>query len=102
MRRPLAWFLAISGVHFLVSVVGTIVSLRAAFDTQASFWAAPGAAVLADVSAILLAPLEHMRPVLPAAWRGSYAEIAAVSALFGGVTVGLLHLSRLFRAIRAE
>jgi len=74
--RSLAWFLGIAGLHFVLSVAGTVLALRAALDTQAGFWAAPGMATLAYVSEVLLSPLYLLRAVLPAEWRGGYAELA--------------------------
>lgn len=100
--RSLAWFLGIASLHFVLSVAGSVLALRAAFDTQVGFWAAPGAATLAYLSAILLAPLELVRVILPAEWRGGYAEIATVSILFGAVAVGILHLSRALRSRRGR
>lgn len=100
--RSLAWFLGVASLHFVFSVAGTVLALRAAFDTQAGFWAAPGAATLAYLSEILLAPLVFVRVIVPAEWRGGYAEIATVSVLFGAVAVGLLHLSRALRSRRGR
>ena len=91
--RMLALFVIVSVLHFVLSVVGAIVTLPAAFDTQAGFWAAPGKASLAWISAILLAPLAWLQPVLPERSLG-YAEIAAVSILFGAAAVGAALLWR--------
>lgn len=95
--RLLAWFLGVASLHFVLSVAGTVLALRAAFDTQAGFWAAPGEATLAYLSEILLAPLVFVRLIIPAGWRGGYAEIATVSVLFGAMAVGLVHLYRAYR-----
>jgi hypothetical protein len=96
--RSIAWFFGIASLHFVLSVAGTVLALRAAFDTQASFWAAPGAATLAYLSALLLAPLDLVRIILPAVWRDGYTEIAIVSVIFGAAAVGLLHLIRALRS----
>ena len=95
--RSLACFLGAAGLHFAVSVAGSVLALRAAFDTQVSFWTAPGVATLVSVSEVLLAPLILVRVIVPAGWQGGYAEIATVSVLFGAVTVGLLDLWRALR-----
>lgn len=86
----------------MFSVAGAMLALRAAFDTQAGFWAAPGAVTLAYLSEVLLAPLVFARVIVPAEWRDGYAEIATVSVLFGAVAVGLLHLSRALRSRRGR
>jgi hypothetical protein len=96
--RMLALFAIVSLLHFVVSVVGIVVTLPAAFDTQAGFWAAPGKALLAWVSAVLLAPLAWVQPVLPEGTSSGYAEIAVVSILFGATAVGLALLWSTARA----
>jgi len=100
--RSLAWFLGIAGLHFVLSVAGTVLALRAAFDTQAGFWAAPGTATLAYLSEVLLSPLYLLRAILPAEWRGGYAEIATVSILFGALAVGIVHTNRGLRSRRDD
>lgn len=96
--RSLIWFFGVASLHFVLSVAGAVLALRAAFDTQVSVWAAPGTAALAYLSQILLAPLVFVRVILPAEWQGGYAEIASASVLFGAVAVALLHLSRALRS----
>lgn len=96
--RTLAVFTVVAVLHFVLSVVGILAVLPAAFETQSGFWAAPGKALLAWTSAVLLAPLDWARPLLPG--RGAefgYLEIAAVSVLFGVAAVGL---DRLWSALR--
>jgi pheromone shutdown protein TraB len=100
--RSLAWFLGVAALHFALSAAGAILGLRAAFDTQVSFWAAPVAASLSYLSGVLMAPLAFVRPMLPAGWRDGYAEIAVVSVLFGAAAVALLHLGRALRSRRAR
>jgi hypothetical protein len=95
--RTLALFSLVAVLHFVLSVVGILVVLPAAFDTQAGFWAAPGKAMLAWTSTVLLAPLDWARPFLPEGAGFGYMEIAAVSVLFGAAVVGL---ARLWRALR--
>lgn len=63
--RMLALFTIVAVLHFVMSVVGVVVALPAAFDTQAGFWAAPGKALLAWIAGILLAPLAWAQPLLP-------------------------------------
>lgn len=96
MRAP-GLFLLVAVAHFALSVVGVLVTLPAAFDAQAGFWAAPGKATLAWISAVLLAPLEWLLPLMPARASPGYGEIAVVSVLFGAVAVGVARLWRAFR-----
>lgn len=99
--RSLALFLTVSTVHFVLSVVGIVAALPAAFDAQAGFWAAPGKAklawVLAWTAGILLAPLRWVDPWLPPRAGFAYAEIAVVSVLFGVAAVALRRLWRVPR-----
>src|SRR5512134_970087 len=97
--RTLALFSVVALLHFVLSVVGILAVLPAAFDTQAGFWAAPGKAILAWTAAVLLAPLDWARPLLPERADFGYLEIAAVSILFGLAAVGL---AALWRALRAH
>lgn len=90
----LALFSVVALLHFVLSVLGILAALPAAFDTQAGFWAAPGKALLAWTAAVLLAPLDWARPLLPARAGFGYLEIAAVSVLFGLAAVGLARLRR--------
>ena len=99
--RMLALFTIVAVLHFVLSVVGVIVALPAAFDTQAGFWAAPGKALLAWIAGILLAPLAWAQPLLPQPGFG-YAEIAVVSVLFGAAAVGLALLWRAARASKGS
>ena len=92
--RTLILFSVVAMLHFVLSVVGIVAVLPAAFDTQAGFWAAPGKAMLAWTSAALLAPLDWARPFLPDRAGFGYIEIAAVSVLFGIAAVGLASLWR--------
>ena len=98
--RTLALFSIVAVLHFVLSVVGIFAVLPAAFEAQAGFSAAPGKAILAWTSAVLLAPLDWARPLLPE--RGAdfgYIEIGVVSVLFGVAAVGL---ARLWRALRGH
>lgn len=99
--RSLALFLTVSTVHFVLSVVGIVAALPAAFDTQAGFWAAPGKAklawVLAWTAGILLAPLRWVAPWLPPRAGFAYTDIAVVSVLFGVAAVALRRLWRVPR-----
>lgn len=97
--RSLALFLTVSVLHFVLSIVGVIAVLPAAFDTQGGFWAAPGKAVLAWTSTALLAPLDWVRPFLPEGAGFGYSEIGLVSVLFGTAAVGI---ARLWRTIRGR
>lgn len=97
--RTLALFSLVAVLHFVLSVVGILAVLPAAFDTQAGFGAAPGKAILAWTSAVLLAPLDWARPLLPERAGFGYLEIAAVSILFGAAAVGLV---RLWRALKGH
>ena len=97
--RTLALFCVVAVLHFVLSVVGILAVLPAAFDTQAGFWAAPGKAILAWTAAALLAPLGWARPLLPERAGFGYIEIAAVSVLFGLAAVGL---AALWRALRGR
>ncbi|MEW5976666.1 MAG: hypothetical protein AB1898_12760 [Acidobacteriota bacterium] len=92
MRRLLLWFISAAGLHFALSVAGTILALRAAFDVKRGFWSAPGAVTLAYLSEILLFPLALVRMVIPVGWQGGYAEVAMVSLLFGCGVAAILHL----------
>lgn len=92
--RALALFSFVAVLHFVLSIAGILAVLPAAFDTQAGFWAAPGKAVLAWTSTVLLAPLDWVRPFLPDRAGFGYVEIAAVSVLFGLAAVGLAGLWR--------
>lgn len=89
-------FVTVATLHFVLGVLGTVLSLRAAFDTQVSWRAAPGEAALAWLSALLLAPLA----LLPPHWRREtgYVEIAALSVGFGAAAVGLRYVWRRIRA----
>lgn len=98
--RTVALFSVVAVLHFVLSVVGILFVLPAAFDTQVSFWAAPGEALLAWMSTVLLAPLYWMRPLLPERADLGYSEIAAVSVLFGAGAVSLAHLWRALGAGR--
>jgi hypothetical protein len=87
----------------VLSVAGVLAALPAAFDTQAGFWAAPGKATLAWISAVLLAPLDWLQPLLPARSGPGYGEIAMASVLFGAAAVGLARLRRaLLRGRKAD
>jgi hypothetical protein len=57
--RTLALFSVVAVTHFVLSVAGVLAVLPAAFETQAGFWAAPGKAILAWTSSLLLAPLDY-------------------------------------------
>jgi hypothetical protein len=92
--RTLALFSVVAVLHFVLSVAGVLAVLPAAFETQAGFWAAPGKAILAWTSSLLLAPLDWVRPLLPGRADFGYGEIAVVSVLFGATAVGLAHLWR--------
>lgn len=92
--RTLALFSIVAILHFVLSVAGILMALPAAFETQAGFWAAPGKALLAWTAAVLLAPLAWAQPLLPQRAGFSYAEIAAVSVLFGAAAVALEKLIR--------
>jgi len=100
--RSAVLFLIVATVHFVLSVVGVVVSLPAAFDTQVGFWAAPGKASLALLSAILLAPLAWAQPFLPVSTGTGYIEIAFVSVLFGAAAVGVVHVWRAVRFPRNQ
>ena len=63
--RALALFSVVAVLHFVLSVVGIPSVLPAAFDTRAVSWTAPGKAILAWTSTVLLAPLDWARPFLP-------------------------------------
>lgn len=93
--RELALFLAVAVAHFGLSVVSLAQVLPAAFETQGgNFWAAPGRAVVAWLSGVLLAPL---------AWGPAdfgFLEIGLVSALWGAAAIALARLLR-SRAARA-
>ena len=93
MLRSLAVFSIVSALHFVLSVLGLLFVLPAAFETQggAGFWAAPGKSLLAGMAGVLLAPLN----LFPARAGFGYAEIAAVSVLFGLGAVGLYRLWRM-------
>lgn len=97
--RTLALFTVVAVLHFVLSVLGILTVLPAAFDAQAGFWAAPGKVILAWTSTALLAPLDWARPLLPERAGFGYIEIAAVSVLFGAAAVGL---ARLWRALRGQ
>jgi hypothetical protein len=97
--RTLALFSLVAVLHFVLSVIGILAVLPAAFDTQAGFWAAPGKAILAWMSAVLLAPLDWARPLLPERAGFGYGEIAAVSVLFG---LAAIALAGLWRALRGH
>lgn len=103
--RSLALFLAVAVLHFALSTVGLVLSIRAAFDTQVSFWASPGTATLAWLAGVLLSPLDYLQKLLPEGWRSGpgfpgWHEIATVSVFFGATAVVLLHLSRALRRDR--
>jgi hypothetical protein len=100
--RTLALFSLVAALHFVLSVTGILVALPAAFDTQAGFWAAPGKAMLAWTSVVLLAPLDWARPLLPSGAGFGFTEIAALSVLFGAVAVGLAHLWRRFKSSQGQ
>ena len=87
-------------LHFVLSVGGTVRALPAAFDTQVSVWHAPLSAAMSALSTILLAPVPIVRPILPAAWRNGYLEIATVSVLVAAVATVLLRIGR--RGIRPQ
>ena len=44
--RTLTLFSVVAVLHFVLSVVGVLAALPAAFETQTGFWAAPGKAIL--------------------------------------------------------
>ncbi len=100
--RSLTVFLTVTALHSVLSVAGAVLSLRAAFDTQVSWRAAPGEAAITWLSAALLAPLAYAQRFLPPHWRSDtgYPEIVAVSAGFGAAAVGLLQLWRAWRSRR--
>lgn len=100
--RMLGLFLLVAVLHFALSVAGVLAALPAAFDTQAGFWAAPGKALLAWTSAVLLAPLDWLQPLMPAHASSGYGEIAVVSVLFGAAAVGLARLHRALRRRKAD
>lgn len=100
--RSLGLFFVVAVLHFALSSVGLVLSIRAAFDAQASFWAAPGEATLAWFAGVLLSPLRYLQKLLPEGWRSDpgfpgYLEIATVSVIFGATAVALLHLWRALR-----
>lgn len=100
--RTLGLFLLVAISHFLLSVIGILAALPAAFDTQAGFWAAPGTAALAWTSAVLLAPLDWLQPLMPARSGVGYGDIAVVSVLFGATAVGVARLWRVLRGRKAR
>lgn len=98
--RSLVCFVVGALGHFALSTLGIVFGLRAAFETQGSFWDAPLLAGIAYLSAALLAPLGLLRFVLPASWRGGFGEIVILSLLVGAAAVGLMHAVRLVRRRR--
>lgn len=88
--RLFLWFVAIAAGYFALSATGSVLALRAAFETQGSFWDAPLLASLAHLSSLLLAPLRIVRPLLPASWHGGFGEIAVVSLLVAAAAVALM------------
>jgi hypothetical protein len=96
MLRSFAVFSIVGALHFFLSVLGLLFVLPAAFETQggAGFWAAPGKSLLAGMTTVLLAPLRF----IPVGASSGYAEIAAVSALFGLAAVALYFGWRLLRS----
>ena len=99
LMPTLALFAIVTVLHFVLSVVGILAVLPAAFETQAGFWAAPGKVILAWTAAGLLAPLDWLRPLLPERAGFGYGEVAMVSVLFGAAAVGL---ARLWRALKGR
>jgi hypothetical protein len=93
--RALILFSIVATLHFVLSVAGILVALPAAFASQSGFWAAPGKILLAWTAAVLLAPLDWARPLLPQGVDFGYVEIAAVSVLFG---LAAVCVDRLWRA----
>ena len=93
-------FSIVSALHFFLSVLGLLFVLPAAFETQggSGFWAAPGKALLAGMTSVLLAPLALVPPGI----GFGYGEIAVVSALFGVAAVGLHYFWRLTRVQRGK
>ncbi len=90
--RSLAIFLTVAILHFVLSFLGIVMMLPAAFEAQAGFWSAPGKITLAWTAAILLAPLDWVRPLLSEHTDLGFGEVAVLSALFGAAAVGLFHL----------
>ena len=70
--KPAAVFGIVALLHFVLSVAGTVLALRAAFDAK------PVEVILTWTAAVLLSPLSLLS-------RGDfgYLEIVAVSVLFG-------------------
>ena len=99
MLRSLAVFSIVSALHFSLSVLGLLFVLPAAFETQGGqgFWAAPGKSFLASLSGVLLAPLAWFAPLRN---EFGFLDIALVSAMFGGVAVGLHYCWRVARRSR--
>jgi hypothetical protein len=102
--RSLTLFVTVGALHFVLSVTGAVVSLRASFNSQAGWREAPIEVAFAWLSAVLLAPLTCAQRVLPPDWRShtGYPEIAAVSVGFGAAAVGLLHVWRAWRSVGAR
>lgn len=102
MLRSLAVFSIVSALHYLLSVLGILFVLPAAFETQggAGFWAAPGKSILAWLPTVLLAPLPWLTPPLPLRGEFGFLDIALISALFGVIAVGMHYLWRLMRRPR--
>jgi len=98
IARSLALFLTVAVLHFALSFAGIWVSLPAAFEGQAGFWAAPGKILLVWIAAVLMAPLSWATPLLPRGADLDLSMIALLSVLFGAAAVGLFHLWRALRA----
>ena len=90
MLRSLTVFSIVSALHFFLSVLGLMFALPETFQTQHN-------SLFARLPNVLLAPLAWLTPPLPLRKEFGYLDIALVSALFGGVAVGLHYFWRLAR-----
>jgi hypothetical protein len=97
VTRRLVLFCTVAAFHFVLSVTGSVLALPAAFAAQTGFWTAPVKITLAWTAGVLLWPLTLV-PSIHARGNFGYAEIGAVSVLFGLAAVALVHAVRSLRS----
>lgn len=92
--RYLSWFVVTASVHFGLSVLSAVLSLRAAFAGQSGFWSDPLAITAALVGQVLQLPAIFIEPWLPRLYQNGYLGMALASVFVAIVVVVLLAILR--------
>lgn len=100
--RPRRLILAVTALHFALSLACLIASIGASYGAQRGWPAGPEEDAVARATDLLLFPIVLGRRLLPERWAPGFGllEVAAVSVLWGLTALGLAHVWRRGQAWR--